>query len=174
MTDDTPTTPQGQEIIHGGSVEMAALRLLAYNLSDTEPEETPLPTAARQAVERVDELADRVATLENAVETDPSKLSYEQMTKKDKVRLVQNGLVTKAKEKQNGKAGYEYTNVMSLFAEEISAGHAYDLMKLAAQESGFNYQEPDGKANRLVVDLEAVNNLAGFHAVNKSNQTNPA
>lgn len=174
MTDDEQTTIDGQQIIHERSPEIYALRSLAYQLSGADPDETPLPTAARQAVERVDELADRVATLEGAVETNPGTLAYEQMTRKDKTRAVQQALVSKAKQKHNGKAWFDYSTVQAVLEGEPSPGHAYDLMALAAKESGFDYQEPGDKPNRLVVDLDAVNNVAAFHAANKATDQNTA
>lgn len=122
-----------------------------------------------QRDKRIEKLEDRVAELEAVVETDMDSLEYEQMTKQDKVRVVQQKLVEDADGKANGKAAMNYRNVKWLFDRKPSPGHCYDLMRLAGQEPGFEYQEFSGdKTNRLIVDLGEVKAPSAFHAVNKA------
>ena len=112
-------------------------------------------------------LRERLATLESLVAPDPENVTYEQLTRPQKVRRVREALVRKAMT-QNGKAKLEYTDVQWLFDGHPSPGHSYDLMKLAGEAKGFRYEEPDSRSNRVVVERDAVNDPALLHGANNA------
>lgn len=140
-----------------------------------------LSTANSNLWDRIDDLEaenadlrERVTALEDLIHVDLQELEYSQLTKKDKVRAVQEEL-TKRAEQNGGKAAMTYKDVKWHFDGQPSAGHAYDLMKVAAEEQGFTYEErANNQANRVLVNLDAVNAEAGFHGANKpSTSTTP-
>lgn len=116
---------------------------------------------------QVTTLEERVATLEGRVTPDPSSKDYDSKTRAEKVREVRLSCVSSAKQNNRGKGSLEYTDVMTLFDHRPSAGHAYTLLKLAADMAGFEYEKRDGKNDRLRVTLADVNDETVFHGVNK-------
>jgi hypothetical protein len=96
-----------------------------------------------------------------------------------KKRHVQ-ALAYKRARNRGGKAALDYKDVRTLFNEDISDGHCYDLLKLAAgwdedsqmsSVTGFAYQTRADQPNRLTVDAAAVNDDAAFHAVNNDDES---
>ena len=117
--------------------------------------------------ETVDDLQDTVTILENVVDVDLDRKSYEELTREDKAREIQTALIKEAESSSTGKAAMNFREVRLLFNGRPSTGHCYDLMDLAAQEQGFDYQERDADGNnRIVVDLEDVKESLLVHAVN--------
>lgn len=148
--------------------DFALMRKFVYTVSDCDGD-TDFPEAVRRAITQWEKTQDRLAELEAVVDTDLDALDYEQMTKKDKVRLIQQHLVEEADGTANGKAAMKYNDVKWLFNGQPSPGHCYDLMALAGDESGFDYEEFGGdRTNRITVNLGRVNNVAAFHAANKA------
>lgn len=124
--------------------------------------------ARKELEQEVERLRERVAELEQVVDTDMDALTYEQMTKKDKVREIRAYLVREATSSANGGAALTYDNVQALFNGRPSPGHAYDLMQVAATAEGFNYDQFDGdRTNRITVNLDGVKDVDRFHAANK-------
>lgn len=121
------------------------------------------------------DLRDRVAELEDLIHDDLREFEYHQLTKKDKVRQLQAELKRRAEDANNGKASMNYKAVKWHFDGQPSAGHAYDLMELAGESQGFNYEERGkNQANRLIVNLDAVKADAEVSRVNKpSTSTTP-
>jgi TolA-binding protein len=99
--------------------------------------------------ETIAELEQRVDHLEDAVETDLEEREYKQLSRKDKARAIQEELIKTAKNRPTKKAAMTYNEVFHLFNAKSSTGHVYDLMKLAAQEAGFDYEEPEDDPNRI-------------------------
>lgn len=118
--------------------------------------------------QEVRELRTAIERIEQVVDTGSGAARYEDMSRKDKVRKVRAYLVDQAR---NGRAYLTYDAVLAIFDGRPSPGHAYDLMDLAGQADGFEYQERDGHPNRIVVELDAINDDAGFHGTNKDEQS---
>lgn len=159
-----------EDCISENGPEMAAVRKVLTHMAGYDPDEDHVPNSevqlASEAVERFNDLAETVAELRQVVDTDMGTLRYDQMTKKDKVRQVRAYLVEQAK---GGRPFMTYDQVVTLFNGHPSPGHAYDLMKLAGNAEGFEYQEPnDERPNRLVVNVDGVKDDAPFHAANNA------
>lgn len=113
-----------------------------------------------------EQLRDRIATLEGRVTPDPSSKDYDEKTRDEKVREVRLSCARKATQ-QGGKGSLEYTDVLTLFDHRPSAGHAYTLLRLAAELAGFSYVKRDGENDQLRVTLDDVKDDSIFHGVNK-------
>jgi len=144
-------------------VEQATLRKLAYTLAEldgepVDPETTPLIEAAREGLDNVQDLQERVAELEDRVTTveqrapDPSAKSYDEMDKSDKVTVLRSHLKQQA-EGTNGRAALSYRDVIGVFEGHPSPGHAYDLMEQAATAEGFAYDTDYDGNKRVRVNL---------------------
>lgn len=119
--------------------------------------------------QEVRELRETIDRIERVVDTGSGAATYEAMTRKDKVRKVRAYLVEQA---QSGRAYLTYDNVVAVFDGRPSPGHAYDLMRLAGEAQGFDYQErEDGRPNRIVVEIDEISEDAAFHAVNKAEES---
>jgi len=120
------------------------------------------------------ELRERVAELEELVDPDPGNVAYEQLTKSQKIHRVRKALLETAT-RTNGVASMKYKEVMALFNNRPSPGHAYDLMEAAAQIDGYTYDAAgQGRGDKRVrVDADGVNDDRLFHAVNNGD-TAPA
>jgi len=111
-----------------------------------------------------DTLRERIDELEDLVVTDLDAMSYEQLTKRDKVRAIREHLGDEAESTPNGKASMTYREVWALFNGQPSPGHAYDLMRIAGDGDGYSYEEYDGdRTNRLTVNAKQA-----FHGANKA------
>lgn len=118
--------------------------------------------------EENDQLRDRVADLEEIVNPDPTSREYDHLSKPQKVHRIRRSLVEKAAQTR-GAARMQYDDVQWLFDGHPSPGHAYDLMELAAQLDGFEYDTPgDGGKKRVRVNLDAVKDETLIHAANKA------
>lgn len=116
--------------------------------------------------ETVRDVDQRVATIEAQVQLDMDEKDYEQLTREDKAREIQSSLIHAARESPTDKAAMNYREVRFLFNGRPSTGHCYDLMDLAAQEDGFDYEEREEHENRITVNLPDVNDELVVHAVN--------
>jgi len=132
--------------------EQAAVRKVIYRLAELDGTECneDMITAANEALENVENLANRVTELEAQVEAlqerapDPSRMDYDDMDKSDKATVIRSKLKAEA-DATNGRAKAEYKDVIRMFDGYPSAGHAYDLMEATAELDGCNYsQAPDG------------------------------
>jgi len=103
----------------------------------------------------IEDLQEDIEELQHIVNVDLDGKSYEQLTRDDKIRETQATLLNEAVGRSTQKAAIDYSDVRFLFGGKPSTGHVYDLMQVAGQERGFDYQEPD-KTNRLVVDASDV------------------
>lgn len=113
-------------------------------------------------------LRERVAELEDVLMADLDAMNYDQLTKRDKVRAIREHLLDEAGSTPNGKASMSYREVRTLFNGHPSPGHAYDLMELAGDAQGFEYERRSGdNKNRLVVNADAVKGETAFHGANK-------
>ncbi|WP_254535212.1 hypothetical protein [Halomarina litorea] len=149
---------------------------LVQDLSDRLDSVESQNEALRQAVrlqsddndelrEEVADLRERVAQLESTVTPDPEAKPYNQKSRDEKVREVRVALARKALGQKNGKARFDYTDVLSLFGNHPSSGHAYTLMELAGNLDGFEFGTFHDQ-KRLRVNLDAVNDDAVLHAAN--------
>ena len=149
-------------------LEHAAFKQLVWALAPGEPDEyDTIVDGVHAVIEEHRELEERVAELEGLVDPDPGSTAYQQLTKAQKVHRVRSALVEEA-EKSGGRAALKYDDVKWLFDGHPSAGHCYDLMGRAADMDGFAYDRPngDGGQKRVRVNLDGVNDLDRFHAVN--------
>ncbi|MEZ3163270.1 hypothetical protein ABNG03_00140 [Halorubrum sp. RMP-47] len=150
------------------ALDHAAFRQLVWGLVDGDSSEyDTIVEAVHEIVEENQQLRERVAELEGLVDPDPGATDYQQLTKPQKVSRVRSALVEEA-EKRGGRAALQYDDVKWLFDGYPSAGHCYDLMERAADLDGFAYDRPsgDGGQKRVRVNLDGVNDLERFHAVN--------
>lgn len=128
-----------------------------------------------------DRTAARIARVEDAAglgaQDDRPSTDWDRQRKK---RYVQALGYNEARKQPNGKAAIDYTDVRALFRGDISNGHCYTLLKLAAgydEEAGessvpgFTFDPVSGETQRLCVDAGAVNDDAAFHAVNNGDAT---
>ena len=116
--------------------------------------------------QRLDELEERVAELEELVDPDPGGVAYEQLTSDQKVHRIRVALLEQAT--AGNAPTMKYDDVRWLFDGKPSAGHAYDLMERAANADGYVYEtggHGDGQ-KRIRVEPEAVNDERIVHAVN--------
>jgi nitrate reductase NapAB chaperone NapD len=169
------------EHIHRNGPEWTAVLRVVYTLTDYEMrahEGADGPNIIQVAGEAQETLADierRLSELESAVDTELHFREWREMTKKDKVRRLQHELAEAAQDAANGKAAMDYNDVRWLFNNRPSAGHCYNLMEIAAEAEGFNYDDrAEGQTNRITVNLDAVNADAVFHSVKKEEESNPA
>jgi cell division septum initiation protein DivIVA len=114
-------------------------------------------------------LREQLADLRTVVDPDPADQDYEALDRSRKVHRVRRRLVEDAAS-SNGKASMDYTAVKWLFDGYPSDGHCYDLMQLAENLDGFRYQERDGGSNRVLVNLDAVNDETLIHAANNASE----
>lgn len=124
--------------------------------------------------QQIEDLENRVATLEELVDPDPGSVNYEQLTKSQKVHRIRVALLEQA---TNGrKPVMEYDDVQWLFDGHPSPGHAYDLMELAAEMDGYEYETGGhGKGQkRIRVSPDSVNDKRVIHAANNDTQEQPA
>ena len=118
--------------------------------------------------QRLDELEERVAELEELVDPDPGGVTYEQLTSDQKVHRIRVALLEQAT--AGNAPTMKYDDVRWLFDGKPSAGHAYDLMERAANADGYVYEtggHGDGQ-KRIRVEPEAVNDERIVHAVNNA------
>jgi hypothetical protein len=124
---------------------------------------------AIEAIEaRLEDFEQRIMVLEDAVDTDLERKEYEQLSRKDKARAIQEELVETAKNRPTKKAAMTYNEVYHLFNAKPSTGHVYDLMKLASQEDGFEYDDLEDEKDRITVDLDGVKESLLVHVANNS------
>jgi hypothetical protein len=161
------------EVIRETGPEWTAVLRVVYAMTEHdfrahEADDGPnILQVAADAANSLNDLEQRLSELESVVDTDFRAMEYEQMTRQDKARMIQAELIEEAKESANGKAAFDYNDVLWLFNKQPSKGHSYDLMELAAEASGFDYQEREGsRKNRITVDMDAVNEEPVFHGVN--------
>lgn len=150
------------------ALDHAAFRQLVFGLASGEAEDyDTIVEAVREIVAENQRLREEVAELQELVDPDPGATEYQQLTKPQKVSRVRSALVEEA-EKRGGRAALHYDDVKWLFDGHPSAGHCYDLMERAAELDGFAYDRPsgDGGQKRVRVNLDGVNDLDRFHAVN--------
>jgi chromosome segregation ATPase len=118
-----------------------------------------------------DDLADlqaTVADLRGRVDPDPESTAYREKSREQKVHEVRVANARKAAGRANNRAQMTYRDVMALFGEQPSAGHAYQLLELAAEGDGYEYRDGDDRCNRLTVNLEGLNDDAVLHTVNNA------
>lgn len=158
-------------------LEVVALRKLLWRMAGDEcddPDEHTVLEAANAAVDRLEDLEERVAELEEVVDPDPGTTAYEQLTKDQKVHRVRVALLEQV---MAGKsATMVYDDVVWLFDGKPSAGHAYDLMELAAEADGYIYETGGhGKGQkRIRVIPDSVNDERVIHAANNGSGATPA
>lgn len=143
---------------------------------DLEPLVDALRRQLKDRTRRIEELEDRVATLEELVDPDPGGVAYEQLTREQKVHRVRVALFEQATDGRT--ASMKYKDVQWLFDGRPSPGHAYDLMELAAEADGFVYDRAgNGNATgdkRIRVEPDAVNDERVIHAANNGSEATPA
>lgn len=100
-----------------------------------------------------EELKDELFQLRRIVSPDPDHVDYERLSRPEKVRRVRETLLCEAM-RSNGHAKMNYREVKMLFNGRPADSHAYDLMELAAEEDGFEYQDKPQK--RIVVNSGRV------------------
>ncbi|WP_224338236.1 hypothetical protein [Haloprofundus halobius] len=150
---------------------------LQAQLDDLEARFEALNRARVAAFDWIDELeaenerlSTRLAELEQLVSPDPESVAYEQLTRSQKVHRVRKKLVERAASRQTGKSQMEYKDVKWLFDGHPSPGHCYDLMRLAGKLEGFSYETSDDRSNRVLVNLEGVNDETLIHAANNAHE----
>jgi len=161
-------------------LEYVATRKVVWSLAgdrvDLDDADDSMIDAAIAAAERVEELEDRVAELEELVDPDPGGVAYEQLTREQKVHRVRVALLEQATAGKS--AAMKYKDVQWLFDGRPSPGHAYDLMELAAEADGYVYDRAGGGnvngEKRIRVEPDAVNDERVIHAANKGSDATPA
>jgi len=105
--------------------------------------------------QRIAQLEETIAELEARIEQledrapHPREKAYQQMDRSDKATVIQTKLKQEA-QATNGRASVYYDDVVRMFDGQPSAGHAYDLLELAAEESGFRYEQDQEGKKRLI------------------------
>lgn len=141
---------------------------------DRDPLVEALQRKVNTQAERIEDLEDRVAELEQLVDPDPGTTAYEQLTREQKVHRVRVALLEQA---TAGKSAVmRYDDVRWLFDGKPSAGHAYTLMELVAEAEGYTYEiGGHGKGQkRIRVEPDSVNDERVIHAANKGDSALPA
>lgn len=118
--------------------------------------------------EENEQLRERVAELEEIVTPDPNSVEYDQLTRPQKVHRIRKKLVEQAARRHNGRSSMDYKEVTWLFDGHPSPGHAYTLMELAGELDGFEFDPDSGENQRVLANLDAVNDETLFHAANKA------
>lgn len=122
---------------------------------------------AKRVTELEDEnerLREELAAVKARSDPDPTNKDYAALERSEKVHLVRVALARKAAA-SNGKAKFEYGDVLAQFDQRPSAGHAYTLLEIAAEADGYQYGQRNG-TKALRVNLAAVNDERVVHAVN--------
>lgn len=104
----------------------------------------------------VDNVKTHVFTLESLVAPTTGETPYSEMTRDERIRSLRYALIERARDNRFNKASMEYGDVRTWFDDEIPPGTAYRTMKAAAKLPGFNYDEPDGRPNRVTCNLDAT------------------
>lgn len=138
---------------------------LEQRVNELEAKFEALNRARMYLIEENEELKEEVARLNEIVAPDPNHVEYEHLTRDQKVFRIRRRLVEIASS-SNGAARMSYKDVTWLFDGHPSAGHVYDLMKLAGEMDGFEYQTDP--YHRIVVNLGDVNDETLIHAANKA------
>ncbi|WP_265111111.1 hypothetical protein [Halosolutus halophilus] len=114
------------------------------------------------------DLQDRVTSLELRYEDIEENRSYDDLDRDGRVGAVREHAFRGATE-SHGKAALDYNDIMwSVFDGEPSADYCYKLMRLAAKEPGFEYQNPTGKGKQLIVDAREARTGASFSSAKKT------
>lgn len=141
----------------GSGIEVAALRKLVYNLADNpDPDEVNVVQAAEIAVNRFNEMDERMAALEGATGINIENAEYKNLSRAAKLKEIREKLKSKAEQNTNSKAAMDYNDVIWLFDGHPSPGHASELVTKAGDSPGFNFQETEDRNNRVIVDLEKL------------------
>lgn len=153
--------------------ETAAVRKVLFSLAgDDVGDDADVFEAVDAAAERMNDLSERVAELEQVVDPDPGSQDYQQMTKAQKVHRLRVALLEQA---DDGKIpSMKYKDVLWLFDGHPSAGHCYDLMERAAEADGYYYDTNEGGEKRVRVKPDGVNDESLVHAVNNDPQKTSA
>lgn len=126
-----------------------------------------------EAVEEENErLRDRVAELEKIVDPSGDAGEYHELTRPQKVFQLRRALMLKAA-RDGGAAAMSYRDVLAVFNYQPSDGHAYNLMRYAAEADGFTYNDATGE-KRLTVKTDAVSDETLIHSVNNATDATPA
>lgn len=132
-------------------LESAAVRKLIYQLAgNPDPDENNISDAAEIAVERMNELDERVKTLEGATGVNLDNADYKNLSRAAKVKTIRESLAEKAKATRNGKASMDYNEIMAVWDYQPSPGHATELAKDAGDAPGYNHEKHDDKNDRVV------------------------
>jgi len=133
---------------------------------------------AQRALQKVNELETEVDKLQSENETlrsrveeleasQPDPDEYDQLDRPDKVGLLKRHLITKASD-TNGKAAADYKEVKyGVFDGQPSADHCYTLMKQAAQDTAFTFQNPSNSNKRITVNTNRRKTNTEFSHANK-------
>jgi len=127
---------------------------------------------AEKVEEENERLRERVAELEEVVDPDPAT-EYEKLSKDQKVRRVRKALLRDALN-ASGVASMTYSEVRAIFDNNVSPGHAYNLMEQAAHMEGFAYDRAGSQnqgQKRVRVESDAVKDEALVQSVNKATQS---
>lgn len=107
-------------------------------------------------LDRVHQLEQEVAQLKQVTPDDPGRKRYDEMSRSDKITVVQSALKEKAS-KNGGKAKMDYDEIGSLFQWNCARGLPHTLMKEAGHSPGFEHATFQDRNDCLRVDLQAVN-----------------
>jgi len=140
-------------------------------MSETGPTPRDALNIAQEAMKRITELEETVqqqqAIIEELQASKPDPSDYDSLDREEKVALLKEHLVKKAKE-QRGKAAIDYNGIQwEVFSGEPSADHCYTLMKIAAQDPGFKKRNPNEGNRQLAVDIDKTSTEDRFSHANK-------
>jgi len=127
---------------------------------------------AQELREENQRLRERLAELEEVVDPDPAT-EYETLSKDQKVRRVRKALLRDALN-ASGVASMTYSEVRAIFDNNVSPGHAYNLMEQAAHMEGFAYDRagPQNQGQKRVrVEADSVKDNTLIQSVNKATQS---
>lgn len=133
------------------TIEEAAIRKTLNQLAGDRADlaEDGALEVADAATDRVNNLEQRVAKLEQLVDPDPGTLDYQAMTKAQRVHRIRVHLLKLAR--NDGTVTMRYRDVKQLFGGHPSTGYAYNLMEQTAAIDGFVYDTAaDGKGDKRV------------------------
>lgn len=147
--------------------ENAYLKKALFALAGEGASLDDLPDALGGLGEAVRAHEHRLEDLEGEVNPDPDSLDYEDMSRRDKARVIREALVEDAR-RNGGKAKFNYKEIRQRLDGRPSPGHAYTIMEDAAEAEGFEYGK-DGVANekRVKVDLDELEAANGDRGLSR-------
>lgn len=138
---------------------------------EAEEQADELSDSYHEALDEIEQLRFRLTEVEATLPDENS--DYEALEREDKISLIQNHVIKRARSSPQNWAKVTWFDVKwSVFDGEPSDGHCYDLVRWAADETGFNNVRPDeaGEREYVSVDLDVLHESSTRSRVNNEAQ----